>query len=410
MKLRHIIIGILSIIVILSVSCYFGYNTSMSEGFIDSSLYDTSSIKPLPANNIPDPYYFEILNKNGHSNGTEALIPFGYILDDDGQPVHMEPQDLIIATYITQNNNLKRTITNGTLDQGYFQIVDIYENPTPYEIPIPDGYKLDSNGQPIVMTKAEYENIVLSKNTNNKIIPSAGLETGYFIIMNPDGTDSNYEALIPNGFKINAKGHLLKQTKDEMYDDAADISNDIIDNVPQDPQYNYNLDNLNVEYHDDYITNNNDPTDASKGTWVKDKTGKLVFVLWSETDGDITYYQPGAYPYGASSYVPSYEDSIYLSKTSGEYSTSPVIDVASIAGGFCSKYANDTATLEQKCNATSANTCASTSCCVLVGGVKCAAGDTTGPTLKSNYGDLTILNKDFYYYQGKCYGNCVDSK
>jgi hypothetical protein len=28
-----------------------------------------------------------------------------------------------------------------------------------------------------------------------------------------------------------------------------------------------------------------------------------------------------------------------------------------------------------------------------------------GPTNKANYGDIYIRNRDYYYYQGKCYGN-----
>ena len=43
------------------------------------------------------------------------------------------------------------------------------------------------------------------------------------------------------------------------------------------------------------------------------------------------------------------------------------------------------------------------------GGTKCVAGDQNGPTLRNNYGDLTIKNRDFYYYKGKCYGNCERS-
>jgi hypothetical protein len=73
--------------------------------------------------------------------------------------------------------------------------------------------------------------------------------------------------------------------------------------------------------------------------------------------------------------------------------------------GFCA-YETDNAKIEQKCNALNTDVCATTSCCVLVGGKKCSAGNKTGPTLKSVYGDPTVTNKDMYYYMGKCYGNC----
>jgi len=46
---------------------------------------------------------------------------------------------------------------------------------------------------------------------------------------------------------------------------------------------------------------------------------------------------------------------------------------------------------------------------VLLGGQKCVAGNENGPTMKANYSDFLVLNKDFYYYQGKCYGNCPNT-
>jgi hypothetical protein len=74
-------------------------------------------------------------------------------------------------------------------------------------------------------------------------------------------------------------------------------------------------------------------------------------------------------------------------------------------GGFC---AASTSVLEKdaKCGALDANVCASTSCCVLLGGSKCVAGNENGPSNVANYGDPFVLNKDLYYYQGKCFGNC----
>ena len=73
--------------------------------------------------------------------------------------------------------------------------------------------------------------------------------------------------------------------------------------------------------------------------------------------------------------------------------------------GFCK--ASDTfGNIEQKCNSLSNDICASTSCCVLVGGEKCVQGNENGPTKKVIYSDTTIKNRDAYYYQGKCYGNC----
>ena len=81
--------------------------------------------------------------------------------------------------------------------------------------------------------------------------------------------------------------------------------------------------------------------------------------------------------------------------------------MASLAGGICSHYKDQPEKLEEECAKLDKNICGSTSCCVLLGGSKCVSGTAQGPISKLNYGDVTIRNRDFYYYKGKCYGNCV---
>lgn len=126
--------------------------------------------------------------------------------------------------------------------------------------------------------------------------------------------------------------------------------------------------------------------------------------------GNIVYYQPGSFRYGASSYVPYYEDSVYLSRSMNAPVHSPAYYSSSAAdAGFCNYYKSDPDQLEAKCNAVGPANCASTTCCVLLGGQKCVAGNENGPTMKANYSDFLVLNKDFYYYQGKCYGNCPNT-
>jgi hypothetical protein len=126
----------------------------------------------------------------------------------------------------------------------------------------------------------------------------------------------------------------------------------------------------------------------------------------STLTGNIVYYQPGSYRYGASSYVPYYEDSVFLSRSNKAIVNAPTYVDTSSKGGFCSYYSLQPDLLEQKCNAIDAASCAATTCCVLLGGQKCVSGNQSGPTMKANYSDFLVLNKDFYYYQGKCYGNC----
>jgi len=126
----------------------------------------------------------------------------------------------------------------------------------------------------------------------------------------------------------------------------------------------------------------------------------------SKLPSDIVYYQPGSYRYGASSYVPYYEDSVFLSRSNKAIVNAPTYVSSAAQGGFCSYYGTQPDLLEQKCNAIDRASCAATTCCVLLGGQKCVSGNQAGPTMKANYSDFIVLNKDFYYYQGKCYGNC----
>jgi hypothetical protein len=122
--------------------------------------------------------------------------------------------------------------------------------------------------------------------------------------------------------------------------------------------------------------------------------------------GGVTYNEPGYFRFGPSNYVPNYEDSVYLSRLTGLSYAMPVVDSGSQLSGFCAFNQSNPGQTETECNKLNKNTCASTSCCVLLGGSKCVSGNESGPTMKSNFGDIYIKNKDHYYYQGKCYGNC----
>jgi hypothetical protein len=149
---------------------------------------------------------------------------------------------------------------------------------------------------------------------------------------------------------------------------------------------------------------------------VNDKKNDYILKLdLTDKLGTVTYNEPGYFRFGPSSYVPNYEDSVYLSRLTDVNWKTPVVDMASKVtnsgaqlGGFCSFNKSNPGQTELECNKLDKNTCAATSCCALLGGQKCVAGNESGPTMKSNFSDIYIRNKDHYYYQGKCYGNCPD--
>jgi hypothetical protein len=183
--------------------------------------------------------------------------------------------------------------------------------------------------------------------------------------------------------------------------------------APTEASYNnltkYDTNNYNTQYHEDVETlksQNYQYGLDSETITVKDMSGNTVVIPVPTIQGQITYYQPGTYRFGASSYVPNYEDSVFLSRTSGLSSTSPIENTASMLGGSCSYYKNNPDKLEEICQSVDKNNCGSMNCCVLLGGSKCVSGNESGPTMKANYSDIFVKNRDFYYYNGKCYGNC----
>lgn len=168
--------------------------------------------------------------------------------------------------------------------------------------------------------------------------------------------------------------------------------------------------NYDVSFHEsaeELAKQQTGPFGSSFGSvTVLDKDGNLVSLPRTGIQGDVTYYTPGSYTFGAGSYVPKYEDSVYLSRTSH---MPTMADYKSIfkKTGFCEADKASPDEIEAKCNALDRDVCASTSCCVLLGGAKCVSGNSNGPTVKAHYSDYLLRNKDSYMHLGKCYGNCT---
>jgi hypothetical protein len=193
----------------------------------------------------------------------------------------------------------------------------------------------------------------------------------------------------------------------ENYTSLKDLSNSDFNKS----NTKYKADNYNVVYHDleadinvqsgIYKTQNNFYT-------VLDKDGKMRDIAYYGNDNPTmpTYNVPGSFIYGPSSYIPTYEDTIYLSKTTGLTTTKELTPEYNYIGGFCQQYQHSKIELEKRCNMIPKDQCSATTCCVLLGGSKCVSGDEKGPYRNANYTDTTIRDKDYYYYKGKCHGRC----
>jgi hypothetical protein len=74
---------------------------------------------------------------------------------------------------------------------------------------------------------------------------------------------------------------------------------------------NFDSNNYDVQYHDTVAEIESKTKD---GSWLL-KNGKVEFIPWSKVPSFSTYNKPGSFTYGTTTYVPSYKDSIYLSRT-----------------------------------------------------------------------------------------------
>ena len=414
-------------------------NTEMKNGYyiVSKIIQDgPNSVAKLFKVKIPYGYY--------RVNDKEmAQIPYGFILEEQGDKLNVD--------------YTKRIIPKTATSQGYRAYDDKNKpfDPIPANGEIPEGMYMRDDGNTMTALPPGMKPNVKSLEIEGKIHSPKLVKTyspGYV-------PDSEYYVkkyplnLLPFKTQQNATGNTLLKivvplppeiyysegpTQDQLQTDTTlnvqfmpygkigkmvkvngkdeqttgYTSNPSL--ISKTGQFDYHADyatiqnDYDVKFHDsvDEIKSQSDIYDLSFGSiTVLDQTGNLVVLPRSQVQGDITFHRPDAYTFGASTYVPKYEDSVYLSRTS-HMPTISEYRSAFKTFGFCEENQGSPLLLEEKCNALSAETCASTACCVLLGGAKCVAGNETGPKMKQNYGDLFVRNKDYYTHMGKCYGNC----
>ena len=299
-----------------------------------------------------------------------------------------------LGIYIFFNSNTvsyKESLIN--LDDQYLNILPM-EKGTDGKYTLPKGYynvsTLDNN----VMAKIPPNYIITSDKTGiittnpSDFITIKKDKDGKFTI--PDGyykIDNNTMAIIPYGFQINSTktGITLNPTVN-VINKPFDITSSTA-NTSNDPSYN-----ALIKYNSNKL-DGNDHEDGSLNDGLKGLTKNPI------------YYEPGTFKYGGSTYVPNYEDTVYLSKTTRQSCMSNV-NPPEKPVNVCLEYQYSPTRLENACNNMDTNSCKSSNCCVLIGGEKCVSGNSQGPTYKNNYSDFLIKNRDYYYFNNKCYGNC----
>lgn len=123
--------------------------------------------------------------------------------------------------------------------------------------------------------------------------------------------------------------------------------------------------------------------------------------------GSPVYNKANALIYKGGSYIPSYSD--FMLANNIPMHPKEINDKIVKNVGFCEYYQALPEEIENQCNNSDLNACASINCCTLLKGekgVKCVAGNEYGPTNKNNYNNPMIGTLNEYYHKGKCYGNC----
>jgi hypothetical protein len=340
----------------------------------------------IPANGIPDGYY-KLDNVN------MALLPDG-----------MKPNIKSLGI-IADNEAPTSTTLLEEYDVGFVPESTYYSKK--YTITTAQGVLNEQMYPPGRTSGANFPSRPVNASsglTNQDVWP---LPPRVYYAIPPDMTNwtPNVVQYLPYGKipNVNKDGIMIPGYKDDPYLISKTGKFDYGNRNYKDISNNYDQ-----VFHDSIedLKKQNDMYDLDFGSiTVIDKDGNLVTLPRSQVQGDITYYQPGAYTFGASSYVPKYEDSVYLSRTS-HLPTMAEYRSAYKKVGFCEADKASPIEIEAKCRALDVNTCASTSCCVLLGGSKCVSGNEKGPTDKTHYSDVLVRNKDSYMHMGKCYGNC----
>lgn len=188
---------------------------------------------------------------------------------------------------------------------------------------------------------------------------------------------------------------LLDGTNNTNQNPITSIKNLTIPDSQSDIIKKYDYISTDIEYHESpekiLMTEKiNDPIT------IKYSDGTSKIFRFGDVAGSAIYYTPNSFKYGAKTYVPTYEDSIYLSKTFNSYSG--ITDTPNFKPEYYT-------IINSICKTKNKNECKVSDACILINDTSCVGGDKNGPSLAV---DINKYNQDadYYYYKNKCYGEC----
>jgi len=310
---------VLFAIIIIPVVISFYYTlTPPNEGF------DTVPLATDPkTNNILNGYYQVNENKM-------ALVPYGFAIDPKN-PKNILPITKVGISMLKLNYNGPVPKPGEKMPDGLYFATDSSLAVLPPNM-LPKIRNIDFTSPPVkilynydvgYMSETEYYESVFQPNNYPTTLPA---EVYY--------TDSNKK-------KVAFLQYGQTQDKDKGFGYKSNEKN---------PNYEKIKDNYNMQFHDDVetIKKQNDMYDLNFGeVRVKDQNGNIIILPKTESQNSVTFYQPGEFPFGASTYVPNYEDSVYL-KSVG-YRTFLGNTNTSNCGAICDAYNEFKLKMDIKC-------------------------------------------------------------
>lgn len=324
------IILIAILILILATSALFSAVTTQLEGF---------ELVPL----ITDPATKQVLTGYYQvDTGNMAMLPYGFVVDPCNNrqiiPVTKVNKSMLIPNY-------KATIPppGNFLPDGSYFMTDSSLAILPPNM-MPNVKSIDFSGNPPelliyynkgYMSETEYYQKQYKPLNYPKTLP----KQVYYA--DPSHTLISFlqYGQIPDTAKgygqiLNPKLNLSTTNFNYITSNYRDISN-----------------NYDTKFHDDIdiIQKQNNLTELSFGqTRVKDQNGNIIIIPSAPAQDIVTYYHPGEFPFGASNYVPNYEDSIYLSSI-GNRTMFGNTAATSNCGDMCKAYNDFKATMDKLC-------------------------------------------------------------
>jgi len=380
MQQRSTVIAILLLCIVLAMFLWTFLITSsdMREGMI--------ATEPTPATGIIPYGYYRIDDTN------MAKLPYGYKID----PTDATMKTIMPVTNTATYRAKPLAIPVSGIPDGYYQVSQ------GYMAVLPPGMKpkiTNVNPDGTFVYDMGYVNENAFYELRFEINPTATkLPGGTYLTTTPGMIAVLPYGKIPNGFD-----------KPGYVDNPNLISSTGQFGNLQNMKYTDLSGNYDIQFRQDdeeLLKKDYMFSDSVGSITVLNASGEYVVIPRASVQGDLTYNEPGAFKYGGQSYVPDYEDAIYLSRVAKSNLKPDFYTPTDMQRGFCEFNRDMPEKVEEHCNNLDKNACGSTSCCVLLGGAKCVSGNARGPTNRVHYSDVFIRDKDYYYYQGKCYGNC----